>query len=299
MAVNTIGISPAANFLPVIFETESGDAVQANIVLAELVDTSFEDKMRMGRVIAIVDKSNPAVRVKSEDSTATWSNRTETQQTLTISRQAYVAFLVEDIAEIQAQNDLRADYTSKSGYSLAAFMEGDVTSGLASLPSSFSNLVGVLGGDPTDDDWLRGVQFLDDYSVPRDGRFIYASPATHISLLKLNKFTNGQSVGQANAERAVLKALVGEAYGAPVYVSALANNNPSAANQSYSWLCHRRGVALVRQRRPTVHTQYVILETGWGVLVDLIYNFVERLIGPLDLGGATSTDQFNVGVRGG
>lgn len=299
MAVNTVGISPAANFIPTIFETEAGDAVQANIVLAELVDTSFEQKMRVGRVIAIVDKSNPAVRVKSEDVSATWSNRTETQQTITISRQAYVAFLVEDIAEIQSQADLRNDYTEKSGYSLAAFMEGDVTSGLASLPSSFSNLVGVLGSDPTDDDWLRAVQFLDDYDVPRGSRFIYASPSAHLSLQKLNKFTNAQSVGQANAERAVLEARVGQAYGCQVYVSSLANNNPSTANQSYSWLCHPRGVALIRQRKPTVHTQYVILETGWGVLVDLIYNFAERLIAPLTLGGGTSTDQFNSAVRGG
>ncbi len=86
-------------------------------------------------------------------------------------------------------------------------------------------------------------------------------------------------------------------FNAPVYKSTLANNNPSAAAQSYSWFCHERGVALVMQREPTVHSDYVILETGWGILVDVVFNFVERLIAPITLGGGTSTDVYNVGVR--
>lgn len=69
-------------------------------MLATLVDRSFEDNMRMGRVAVINDISNPSVRIKSEDTTATLSNIVETQQTITISRQAYCAMLFEDIAEV-------------------------------------------------------------------------------------------------------------------------------------------------------------------------------------------------------
>ena len=57
------------------------------------------------------------------------------------------------------------------------------------------------------------------------------------------------------------------------------------------------GVALIVQRKPTTHTDYIILEGGWGVLVDCIYQFAERLIGPRTLGGGTSDDAFNVGLR--
>ena len=48
----------------------------------------------MGRVAVINNLSNPAVRIKSEDTSATYSNVAETQQTITISRHAYCAFLV-------------------------------------------------------------------------------------------------------------------------------------------------------------------------------------------------------------
>jgi len=281
-----------------IWDTEAGDAAQATIVLAELVDTQFEKKMRMGDIIRIVDKSNPAVRVKTEDASATYANITETNQAITINRQAYVAFLIEDILDVQAQTDLRQMYTSKAGYSLMAFVEGDATSGLVSLPSSFSQLVGTLGSDPTDDDLLQAVTLLDQNDVPREDRFFYCAPATHTALLKIEKFVNQQHVGQAAAERAITKAKVGMVYGAPVYMSSLADNNPAAASQSYSWFCHKRGVALIRQRMPRTHVDYVLLETGFGVLVDVIYQFAERLIAPKTLGGGTSSDVFNVGVRG-
>ena len=298
MAVNTTGVTPAGSFLPTIWNTDAGDAVQANVVLADLVDTSFESQMKMGNIIEIVDKSNPAVRVKSQDTTATWANITETNQTITINRQAYVAFLVEDIAEIQAQTDLRQMYTDKAGYSLAAYMEGDVTSGLASLPSSFSQLVGTLGADPTDDDLIRANQYLNDADVPRQGRFFYCSPPTESALLKIDKFVRGDYVGPDDAGQAIKDARIGRIYGADVYVSSLVNNNPSTANSSYSWFAHKRGVALIRQRLPTTHTQYVILEGGWGVLVDLIYQFATRLIAPKTLGGGTSVDTHSCGVRG-
>lgn len=297
MAVNTTGITPAANFLPTVWSEHVSDATEAATVLSSLVDRKFESEMKVGRVLNIQDRSNPAVRVKSEDTTATWANITESRQQLTINRQAYVAFLVEDIAELQANIDLRAGYTAKCGYSLMAHIEGDATSGLASLPSSFSQLVGTLGSDPTDDDILRAVQYLDDGDVPSDGRFFYASPAAHIALLKMDKFTSQLYVGQSDAEKAVKKARVGMVYGAPVYVSSLANNNPSAANQSYAWFCHEDGVALIMQRKPVTHVDYIILEGGWGVLTDVIYQFAERLLPPSTLGGGTSDDRFNVGIR--
>lgn len=298
MAVNTTNVTSASNYLPTIWDTESGDAVQANIVLSELVDTSFDQKMRVGNILKIIDKSNPAVRMKSTDTTGTWANIVETSQSITVNKHAYVAFLVEDIAEIEAQNDLRADYTNKAGYSLAAFMEGDGTSGIVSLFSGFTNLTGALGVDPTDDDLIRTVQYLDDNDVPEDGRAFYVTPSVHAALLKMDKFTRQEYVGQDAAETAVLRSMVGKAYNAPVYKSSLAKNSSATAGQSYSWFGHQRGIALIRQQMPTTHTQYIILETGWGVLINLIYQFASRNIAPKTLGGGVSSDFHNVGVRG-
>lgn len=297
MAISTTGITPAANFLPTVWSRHLTDATQSATVLSDLVDRKYEAEMKMGRIINIQDISNPAVRFKTEDASATWANINETRQQITVDLQAYVAFLVENIAELQANISLREEYTSKSGYSLMATVEGHATSGLASLPANFSQILGTLGSDPTDDDWLRAIQYLDDGDVPDDGRFIYCAPPVYISLLKNEKFTKASYVGQASAERAIKKARVGDIYNCGVHRSTLANNTPSAANQSYAWVCHREGVALIIQQKPVTHVQFVILEDGWGVLSTLIYKFAERKIPPSTLGGGTPDDRFNVTIQ--
>lgn len=295
MGVNTTGVTPAANFIPEVWAPELSDASQAWTGLASLVDRSYEDDMSVGDIIHIQDVSNPAVRVKSEDTAGTYANITETQQNITINRQAYVGFIVEDIAEIQSKYAVRSTYTEKSTYSLMAHVEGDATSGLASLPDNFSQSVGALGNDPTTDDMIRAKQYLDDGDVPMSDRFFYMSPGTHASLLKQDVFTSGDygptgAIASGEAPKSV--------YGATTQVSTLASNNPSTSGQSYSWFCHKKGVALIMQRTPTPHEQWENLEIAWGVVVDVIYQFAERLIAPKDLGGGTSDDRFNVAISG-
>jgi hypothetical protein len=57
-------------------------------------------------------------------------------------------------------------------------------------------------------------------------------------------------------------------------------------------------VALIMQRAPTVHTQWENLEIGWGVVVDTIYNFIERHILPRTLASTTPDDGFNTALLG-
>ena len=296
MAINTTGITPAANFIPEVWAAELSDATQAYVGLSDLVDRSFESDMKSGDIVHIQDITNPSVRVKSEDTAATIANRTETQQNITINREAYCRMLFEDIAELQSKYDIRSKYTQKMSYSLMAYIEGDATSGLASLPSSFSQLVGTLGADPPTDNLIRAVQYLDDADLPETERFFYMSPPTHAALLKQDVFVSGDygpsgAVSSGRITRPV--------YGATTHVSSLANNNPSAAAQSYSWFCHKRGVALIMQQSPKVmppwwNTDYF----GWDVVVKTIYQFAERLLAPSALGGGSSDDRANVGVRG-
>ncbi len=285
----------AANFLPTVWADEVSDAAQASTGLSNLVDRQYEDQLKFGRIIDIPDHSNPAVRIKTQDTTGTWSNITETQQTITISRQAYVAFLVEDIVDVQSKYDLRSDYTEKAGYSLIAFIEGDGTSGLASLPSAFTHAVGTLGVDEGDDDLIAAKNYLDQADAPMKDRFWYLSPGQVNAMLKIDKFVRSNDYGEVAS---IQSGMVGRFYGADVQMSTLTANNPNVAGQAYGWHCHKRGVALVMQRKVTVHDQYILLEIGQGVLIDTIYNFASRLIAPKTLGGGASVDYFNVSIKG-
>lgn len=296
MATNTTGITAAANFIPEVWSTEISDATQAHTGLADLVDRSFEPEMNSGDIVHIQDWSNPAVRVKTEGTNSTFTNIAETQQNVTINREAYVRFVVEDIAELQSKYAVRSRYTEKSTYSLMAHIEGDVTSGLASLPDDFSQLVGTLGADPITDNIIRAVQYLDDGDVPESDRFFYMAPPVHASLLKQDVFVSGDygAKGAVSSGR-----LTKPVYGATTHVSSLANNNPAAAGQSYSWFCHKKGVALILQQNPKVMPMIWSNDMfGYDTVIKTVYQFVERLIAPSTLGGGSSDDRFNVGIRG-
>lgn len=299
MAVNSTGITPLANHLPTQWSDELEEAVQEETGLSGLVDRRHESTMRFGRVLAIQNRSNPAIRMKTEDTSATWSNIAEEQSTMTINKQAYAAFLVEDIAELQSKYDERQGYTQSAGYSIVAFVEGDLTSGMAALPSAFSQSGGALGAPPSDDDILAAKTSLDRYGVPESDRFAWVTPGFYNSLLAIDKFTNTDYGASPDV---VKKGRVGKRiYGFDFYTSNLAYNNPSGgltSGQSYNWFCHKRGVVLVMQRAPQVHTQYVILETADGVLIDCIYNYMERLLPPSTLGGGTALDRFNYAIKG-
>ncbi|MCR4342200.1 MAG: hypothetical protein NUW01_20165 [Gemmatimonadaceae bacterium] len=293
MAINTFNVTSGANFIQETWSAEIEDAVQAETNLSDLVDRRYEKEMKFGDIIRINDDANLAVRMKATDTTATLSNATETQQSITINLHAYCAFLVEDVFELQAKYEIRSHKTEKISYALVSFIEGDLTSGLASLPSSFSQTYGTLGVDPTQDDLLACVNALDTADVPQDGRFWYGGPSFQTALLKMAVFTSADYVGADAAATAQKKGRVGRVYGAPVHISTLANNNPGSAGQSYVWYCHKRGVALIVQQAPKIHTDYTILETGWTVLGNTIYNFAERLILPKTAASVTPNDNFN------
>ena len=295
MAINTITVTTAANWIPQIWAQELSDATEAWTGLSDLVDRQYEDQLKAGDTIEIANRSNPAVRFKSADTAGTYSNVTETLQNIVVNLQAYTGFLVEDIGEIQSKYSVRAEYTAASTYSLMSVIEGDLTSGLAGLPDNFSQAVGALGSDPTTDNLIRAVQYLDDGDVPEGGRFFYMSPPTHAALLKQAVFTSEDYTTKGAVGTGRIK---GTVYGATPHVSSLANANPAAAGQSYSWFCHKRGVALVMQRSPTPHVLYDLLNIGEGVVVDTIYNFVERTILPSALASTSPDDRFNVAVQG-
>ena len=295
MAISTYGAATTVNYTPRIWATELQDASEAWLGLSSLVDRQYEDQLKVGNIVTIPDKNNPAVAFKSDDTTGVWANAAETMQNITVNKQAYVGFLVEDFAEVQSKYGVRSSLTEKATYSLMATVEGDLTSGLALLPSSFSQLTGALGSDPTTDNIIEAVEYLDNADVPENDRFFYMSPGTHAALLKQDVFLSkdygqGGAVGTGRVR--------GSVYGATAHVSTLANNNPSTAGQSYSWFCHKLGTALIIQRAPTPHVNYVLLEIGWGVIIDVIFGSIERLILPKTLASVTASDLYNVGIRG-
>jgi len=177
---------------------------------------------------------------------------TDTEQTVTINIHQVTGFRIEDITKVLANNNLEQEMKQKIGYSLGRAL--DVS--LATLPQSFSQIVGVLGEELDYEDlldaWLEmtnnGIDIGDDCTW-------VVSPAAIAGLLKLEIFIS--QLYQGDNPRAVQSAKVGNILGAPVIMSNL--TRAPSAGQSESFLMHKKAIALIMAQEPKMVTEYQAL----------------------------------------
>lgn len=292
-------MSQAACHIPELWSQRTRDAVEANVVAAGLVDNSFTSGLKggPGDTMNIPYISNPTANTKTANTNITLEvigpSSAEASQSFTVSTHQHVAFAVENITDVQSQTNLMSKYSTKAGYALASAADTN----LHTLPQSFSQIVGVLGVEPTEDNWLRAARYLDDAIAPDEGqRFIIIRPATFYAMQKIQRFTNADYAGAANAVRATEKNMIGKIFNARVYKSTLVR--APAADQAENWFCHPLGVYYCSQQMKTNSPQFVIERDADVFLATHIYGFAEALQPPVTAGGGAATDVFNVLVRG-
>jgi hypothetical protein len=270
MANANVTVTTAANFIPEIWSTEVLEAYVAELVFGALVDRKFEaDVKQSGDTIHVPNLAAMTVGSKTAETAVTFTANTESVTDISINKDYYVAFRIDNIAEVQSQNNLRQMYTARAGKDIAV----QIDDSLAALVDAFSQSVGTLAVDVTDDNLLRAVQYLDDANAPKDDRSLVISPATFGSLMKIDKFVRLDYVN-AGAETAVeASRLSYPIYGAKVYVSA--NVDGDNTNGHDNGLFQKEALALVMQQEPKVFSQFMIEYISDAVVVEAIWGVKE------------------------
>src|SRR6266545_4074184 len=129
--------SAGAGWIPDAWETDTLDAIQFEILLADTTDRSLEETLTFGDVAHVPRKSNLTTQTKSAGSDVAFEQISEGDQTVTVATHEYAAVYVEDITEAQSQIAVREKYTSGMGYTLARGLEVSV----AALFQNYSQIV--------------------------------------------------------------------------------------------------------------------------------------------------------------
>lgn len=292
-------VTQAACHIPEYWSPDTRDAVEATVVAAGLVESSAyglsELKGGPGDTMNIPYISNATATTKNANSNITLEvfgpASAEVSQVFTVGTHQHVAFAVENITEVQSKTNLRAKYTDRAGYALAAAADTN----LHTLPQSFTNTVGTLGLEPSFDDWLEGSQNLDDANAPEEGRFIIVRPATYYSMRKLDQFVNADytaTLGKMGTGRSMVGTIFGNV---PVHKTTLVRE--PTGGQADNWFCHRTGVYYVSQDLRT-RADFDINMDSDVVLSTHIYGYAEALQPPITAGGGAATDVFNNVIYG-
>ena len=295
MATGTTNIAGAVCHIPELWAADSRDAVEAQVVLAGLVDNETVSALKggPGDTLNIPYISNPTATSQSNSTNLIpemmGPSDAEASQAFTTLTRQYVMFAIENIVEVQSKISLRAKYAGKAGYVLASAADTNI----ASLAASFSNTVGTLGLEPTDDNVLTCAQNLDDANAPSDNRFMVLRPASYYALLKSDRFVRTDYIGGGGEK--IREAHVGRIYGFDTYQTTLIT--APATGQAENFACQKRGVYFCSQDMKT-HSYYSVMQDSDVASFTHIYGYAEALCPPITAGGGAAVDTHNNLLRG-
>jgi hypothetical protein len=172
-----------------------------------------------GDKINVPSLSEVSVVGKTENTVIQYDSTTETSVQIAIDKHKYASKMFEDIAKIQSNGDLVAQYASIMGYALAKQIDTDLVASLAD-GSTGLNLTAITTGTDnqlTDANIETILATLGEADVDyRDGNvWMVVNPTIYADLLHNDKFVRYDSLGRENVSSGQL----GEIFGMKVAMS--------------------------------------------------------------------------------
>lgn len=188
------------NFIPELWSGKIMKVLEKNLVFGSCCNRDYEGEIRAaGDTVRINSVGPVTVETYTKNSTTiTPEILNDAQTTLLIDKSDYFSFYVDDVDKAQSKGDVLAEGMSNAAYALANAADtnigllytqaGSIT---ASTPINSLNIFATL---------LSAAQSLDEYNVPREGRWAVLPPwmITKLVLAKLlventsnDAYTNG------------------------------------------------------------------------------------------------------------
>lgn len=226
------------NFIPTIWSARLLENLRKSMVYAQtgVVNRDYEGEIRnTGDTVKILSISAVSIGNYTKGQDITFQALSDAAQTLTIEKQKYFAFEVEDIDKAQSVINLIDSAMAEAAYGLKdtadQYVAEVMVAGVASAnqigtdASPISLTSGATGSGNTNvyEAFVNMRVKLDRANVPNEGRWVIVPPEVYAVLLKDNRFVYSNL-----AERVLLNGEVGQIAGFRVLVS---NNVPESSGK--------------------------------------------------------------------
>lgn len=258
---------------PAITSKQVIEVRDANLAFSGTVSSTYRDEAGVGTTIRwglVTNPNSGSARAKSEGNSGndiTYDANTEVAVTLTINQHYYSAFELEEFEANMSIIDQQMYYTRRAAY----VVNLAVDDALAALVDDFSQNVGTLIVDLTDDDVRRAVQYLDDANAPKDGRFFAMSPATKNSMLGIDRYASSDFNRGGGAN--IIQAAFGQIYGLTTWDSTNVEGSNAAGHDN--GIYQRDAIALGMRMQPRTRVFDDINNLSTQVAISVIYGVVE------------------------
>lgn len=268
-----ITTTTAAVFLPTLWSVETLRATEAALVAAGLVKRYDALVQARGQTINIPNISNLVANAKTANNPVQTQAITETQTVLNINKWYESSFEIEDLVTVQANYDLRSEYSEKAGYAIAKQVDTD----LLALWNTFTTVAqGTYGVDVSDATLVAAILQLNLNDIPLENRAFIIHPNQLAAIMKIDKFVKADYNGSYQDPTPVKKGpnsryMWGEIYGVPVYYTTNIPQTAGTPTQTHNVLIHKEAWALALQQAPRLQAAYWLPDLAWKVVVDVIY----------------------------
>lgn len=273
MASTSITSTTGAVNNPAITSKDVIEFREANLGFSGTVSTRYTDEARVGTTIrwGLITVPNSGVaRTKSEGNDGndiTYDATAESAVTLTINQHMYSAFELEEFEKSLSIVDQRGWYTKAAAYALDVSIDDT----LAALPDNFSQIVGTLNVDNSDDDIRRAVQYLDDANAPEEGRCFGMSPAAKNNMLGIDRYASSDfnRGGAAN----IVRGAFGEIYNLMTWQSTNIEGSNAAGHDNT--IHQRDALAMAMRMSPKTRVFDDIQNLSTQVAISAIWGVIE------------------------
>lgn len=271
-----------SKFVPEIWTDEVVATYKKNLVFANLIKR-LSVVGKKGDTVHLPGFTRKSANAKTAGTAVTIIQHTGTGVSINLDQHWEYSALIEDLAKLQANTNLRGMYTEDAGYALARRVDDHLHS-LTSFWDGGSGTAAwnraVIGGDGntlytsgspnataiTDAGIRRIQQKLDDNDVPLGNRSMVMPPVSRNSMLAIDKFTAWTFRGEAGALKT---GKFGEIYGMEVYVT---SNCPTATGGArIGAMFHKDALVLCEQQKPRAQSQYKQEFLADLLTVDMVY----------------------------
>ena len=220
------------NFIPQLWSGALLAHLDKAHVVANLVNRNYEGMIRQaGDTVIINQLGDITVKdyVENTDVEAP-EDLSTTKKTLTIDKQKYFNFQIDDVEKAQVAGNLMDAAMQRAAYALADETEKII---LTAIDTDAANkLAPVVALDETNiyKELVKVKVAMDKKNVPSQGRWLVVSPDTHALLLQDTRFV---ATGGSMAEETLRNGFIGRVLGFDVYLSnnlsTLTNGNAAIA----------------------------------------------------------------------
>jgi hypothetical protein len=276
----TKAIAATAQYVQELWTREVAQPFDKTLQAAKLVQDRSGLAADGGDIINIPFAIGVDARAKSASTNITYDVPNGAPITLNIDKHYYSAVLIEDIAKIQSNYDLKSVFQTRMSEAVARQIDTDMLSLYGSAGTS------VSGGAAIDDaDILAVVAALDASSTPPELRRGIIGHYTKNDLLGVNKYVAYDQTGKTGKAVDGSNGLVGSVYGIDLFMSQNVPVSTTGRNQFF----HKDALTLVKQQAPKFEMEYSVDALGWKVVLHAVYGVgVERAASFIELTRTTA-----------